>query len=391
MFVTYMELLNIPEMKDVNVIAGKEGMGRYINWCHVVEVEDAREWTTPGMLVFTTGVGIKDTLEESLINIVKSLARKNSAGLVLGIGPYINEIPPSIIKLADSLSFPLMTIPGKVKYADISYKVANMIFEKHATLNRQQLMMENIINDSANDYSAELEYYGYLRNVSYRYVTIRRHGKGRVPEKMTDAVNICINRIREKTHRKIFFLNRMNQIILLVPDPQTSDEEFSFEMIINTIKEEIDSYSCSDRYVIAVSNKGNDASKLSELYQQTQALFIRGQILFPDKQVLYYSDLGVLALLDFGKEDEAKSIIAATLGDVAKDRELIESLHTYIMCGNNMQQAADELYIHVNTMKYRMKKIESMLPEGITKNKVFELEGAIYMAKYYGMLSESDK
>ena len=78
-----------------------------------------------------------------------------------------------------------------------------------------------------------------------------------------------------------------------------------------------------------------------------------------------------------------RDIIRNTLGAVAEDEELVESLHTYITNNNSMQAAADAIFIHVNTMKYRMKKIDELLPEGITRNHVFELEGAIYLYKYF--------
>lgn len=385
MFVTYKELLGLPEMDEAEIFGGKEGLDRNIHWCHVFEIEKMKEWTTPNLLVFCTGVAYKDNIEESLLIMVNNLSKLRASGLVLGMGEYISKVPESVIELADKLSFPVIGIPCKVKFVDITFKIANMIFEKQATLNRQQLLMENILRDQDNDYGAELEYYGFLRHISYRYVVIRKQGKGKVSETVTEEIGICISKIRNVTHRKIFMLTRMNQIILLVPDTHgiKMNQEYSFENILSRIESAIKKTDNYDNYWIAVSDWTSDFTKLSKCYEQTQFLFSKGRNLFPDKKILYYSDLGILALMDFSREEEAKKIIENILGDVAENDELVESLHAYLTHNNSMQASADALYVHVNTMKYRMKKIEEMLPDGITKNDVFALEGAIYLRKYY--------
>ena len=194
MFVTFKELLELPEMDEAVIIGGKAGMEHNIRWCHVFEMEAMMEWSAPSLLVFCTGVAFQNNMEQSLLTMVENLKKQHAAGLVLGIGAYISEVPQSVIARADALAFPIICIPDKVKFVDISFKLANMIFEKQATINRQQLLMENIINDPNNDYGAELEYYGYLRNISYRYVVINRSGKGRVPEAMTSSINESIEK-----------------------------------------------------------------------------------------------------------------------------------------------------------------------------------------------------
>lgn len=200
---------------------------------------------------------------------------------------------------------------------------------------------------------------------------------------MTSSINETVSKLREKIHRKIFMLNRMNQIILLVPDTAGIKEEFRFDQVIDILQQEIATHVCADKYVIAISNWADSPMKLSERYEETKKLLKIGIHMFPEKQVLHYSDIGLFALVDFSSEEQVRDIIRNTLGAVAEDEELVESLHTYITNNNSMQAAADAIFIHVNTMKYRMKKIDELLPEGITRNHVFELEGAIYLYKYF--------
>ena len=47
--------------------------------------------------------------------------------------------------------------------------------------------------------------------------------------------------------------------------------------------------------------------------------------------------------------------------DEENETELAETLYAYLICERNISAAADYLYIHRNTMTYRLKKIESLV------------------------------
>lgn len=164
MFITYQELLALKEMEDAEVVAGKEGMNKAIRWCHVIEIKTPGKWATPGLLVFATGVALTDNIENELLQMVESLSEQKASGLVLGIGAYISDVPESVIQEADEKHLPLIALPEKTRFADVSFRVGNLIFEKMATNNRQHLLLENVLTDSGTEsYDAELEYYGYLQ------------------------------------------------------------------------------------------------------------------------------------------------------------------------------------------------------------------------------------
>lgn len=53
---------------------------------------------------------------------------------------------------------------------------------------------------------------------------LHKNGKGRFAPEVSDALQLEIARIRNEIQRKIFFLDRMNQFILLVPDTSNVSE-----------------------------------------------------------------------------------------------------------------------------------------------------------------------
>jgi DNA-binding PucR family transcriptional regulator len=69
--------------------------------------------------------------------------------------------------------------------------------------------------------------------------------------------------------------------------------------------------------------------------------------------------LGEIAELPITKE-----FVERTLGALMKEKrheELLKTLETYLACDKKKVKTAETLTIHLNTLKYRIKKIEALL------------------------------
>jgi purine catabolism regulator len=97
-----------------------------------------------------------------------------------------------------------------------------------------------------------------------------------------------------------------------------------------------------------------------------QALFI-GKALRGSSLVTHYNDIGLFQIINSSFDDfRLKNFVFTTLNDLIlsdrdKNTQYLETLRAYLSCGMNKQKAAKLLYIHVNTLKYRIKKIERTL------------------------------
>ena len=383
MFITYQELLALREMEEAEVVAGKEGLSKTIKWCHVIEIENVGDWVTANLLIFTSGVALTNNVEEALLHMVEALYQKQAAGMVLGIGAYISEVPQAVIARADELHFPILALPEAVKFVDVTYRIGNLIFEKMATNNRQHLLLENVITDSRHiNYEAELEYYGYLRGIAYRMVVIHKSTKGKIANEVADEIQLKISDIRSRIRRKIFFLNRMNQFVLLIPDTKGIEREYTFEEILQELISVIEGQKDAALYQTGVSDWAEQSSQLSRCYEQVRRVFDRGRYFFPEKKVLYYSDLGIFSIVNLEDTFELERIVRSSIGDLAGHEELLHTLQTYIDCDMNMQETADQLFIHVNTMKYRLKKINALLPQELSKSRLFPIQAGLYLYRF---------
>lgn len=94
----------------------------------------------------------------------------------------------------------------------------------------------------------------------------------------------------------------------------------------------------------------------------------------PENKIVSYSDLGVYSLLgQIQNIDELKSFYDDTIGilvnyDATSDLQLLNTIRCYFNNNEKLKQTADELFIHVNTLKYRIKRIEKLTNYSIQKS-----------------------
>lgn len=82
--------------------------------------------------------------------------------------------------------------------------------------------------------------------------------------------------------------------------------------------------------------------------------------------LLSYKPKNIMELFKFVPERERKDICRFTLKELAfpqnqMQEELRKTLHTYLFCGSSITKTAENMFLHRNTIKYRVKKCEEIL------------------------------
>lgn len=60
------------------------------------------------------------------------------------------------------------------------------------------------------------------------------------------------------------------------------------------------------------------------------------------------------------KEQTRIEFVNRTIGTIVEDSELLDTLKTFIVKNQSFKNTADELHIHINTLHYRLKRIEQI-------------------------------
>ena len=125
---------------------------------------------------------------------------------------------------------------------------------------------------------------------------------------------------------------------------------------------------CSELDIFAgLSNIFSDLMDLSEYYKQALRAIEIGITEKQDPGLYIYSDYFMHHIANiFFQKESAKTYCHPIMEkllkqDAENETELAETLYAYLICERNISAAADYLYIHRNTMTYRLKKIDSLV------------------------------
>lgn len=116
--------------------------------------------------------------------------------------------------------------------------------------------------------------------------------------------------------------------------------------------------------VVGIGRYYGDVARLPESYQEARRAVVVGRKV--RRTVVQYDDLGVYRILAATPDNELHLFVHDILGAlIAYDREhdadLIHTLTKYLESGRNVKQTAEALYVHYNTVRYRIERIERLL------------------------------
>ncbi|GAB6556628.1 PucR family transcriptional regulator [Bacillus mobilis] len=125
-----------------------------------------------------------------------------------------------------------------------------------------------------------------------------------------------------------------------------------------------------------VGRRYTQTDEFAYLYQWERKLF---SVLSPylSKKITYIEQLLPYQLMISLPKEERKKYTNQLLAHISNDKELIDSVKVFFRCNLNVSLAAKQLYLHRNTLQYRIDKFIEKTGINI---KTFEGAVAVYMA-----------
>jgi DNA-binding PucR family transcriptional regulator len=377
------EIQNLPSAKDLKVIAGSNGLDNRVRWIYVAECFDdiaqVPEWLHGQELVFITGLGLKGsnkTFEKLIINMHK----KNVAGLVVNVGPYIKSIPENVLKIADEIGFPLFEIPWETKFVEVTQEICRAIILKETEEKSISNLLDDILFgnlDSDPDILKRAAYYGYDLTVTHQIGIIDIDNfklflkennfkeEKEVALLKADLKNI-IEEAFNKNHKKILTTMRSDCIIFLT---HIKNEDSSKELveIIDKIKNKTNTKLKGITISVGIGKCYTSIKNFRKSYKEAEYALIAAKCEKQISKTSYYNEIGIYSLLLSIKDHNLlKKYYQDTMGPLIKydnmnKTELLTTLQVFLNENFNITNATEHLFIHRNTLNYRLQKIEEIL------------------------------
>jgi sugar diacid utilization regulator len=368
------EILKIPLLKEARVLAGEEGLENYVTTVSVAEVPDILSWVKEGALYLTTLFAFRD--ENAQRGLVEGLSEKGAAGLVVKPRRFLETVPVAMIETANSLAFPLIEISPEVKWSELIPEIFERILEEEITLKVRGGFIEALITG---DYSSEEEILrrgeqiGCNLKEPHRMVVVsidsfssylmREDYSEEGLQKKKEEMFYLIKREFEKRFFTIFTFTRGEEFIILVREEGRGEVSSTVKEICEKVKEKLRPFTVS----AGIGGVASNVSGMKRSYEEAIKALKTVRVLQGEGSFAEFKDVEEYSLLaELSESPTVKSFIYSTLGklleyDKKHQTELVETLKTYFSTGESKAKTAEKLYIHLNTLKYRLHKIEEIL------------------------------
>lgn len=354
----------IPECRNMELIAGEQGLGRQIVWVHYVEEASYIHFIRGKELVLTTGVLLHS--EEEFLDFIRNLYRKNASGLV------INELPEGgipfidgIVALGNELGFPIFSLPFRCRFEDISRSICHEVFLREQRSLQKGMAMCSLFFDESGQHSASDPYCNYDldRKFVSAVIKVGEPSVLKIPA-FSNQISSYLEYCSQYYFREILFAMNDHEIALAVPLAK-AENKAAVRRIISAIGKEIYSIINNSPIYIGISSIWH--GRQSFYNNLVNARFMATLCQNSKESELDYDQSGSLKLIiSLGCQKELERYYSDSVrrlkdSDLNHGTEYLSTLFAYAKNNCNLQATADDLFVHYNTLRYRLRAIEDLL------------------------------
>lgn len=339
----------------LTLATGQENAGRSVRWVHSTELLDPTPWLRGGELLLTTGLQLSGAKLQR--EFVELLADHEIAGLGFGAGLVHKKIPAAMLGAARKRGFPLFEVPYDLPFIAVTERVfAQLLNERYELLQRN--MAGDVLAEALtgrlypDELQARLRPFGIGESAAVLAFALREPG----------AAASTLESVLERLEAHALVATR-NGLLCAVVDCEASAEDRPVELA-RRVREEL-----RTRFgeVRAAASRPAATHMLRRSFHEARCALEAVRLAngsAPD--VASYRDLGAFQLLLSLQDDDAlASYTRSVLGPVEQDEgeygdELLRSLDVFIENNGHWERAAQTLYCHRHTLRYRIKRVEQL-------------------------------
>lgn len=357
-------------------MAGETGLNKEIKWtCSLESIDNAR-FVNEGDLVFVTGIATQD--DEQLSIMTRLIYERNTVGIVFAIGPYINRIPNSIIEFGNANQFPILSIPWESKISSITHSIGSYLLSDNVnnpliTDILSQIILSKESDPISEDVKNKLKAQSFPMDSSQRVILFSI--------KSIDGENIDIyeheqmlinrlykdlsSRVRKNYPHDVWPIKIHNEIVFLLVNEsiKLSEDERTLQSLL-LICEELQKICKTMTIKFGIGNNYEKLEDISHSYKE--ALWVT-KVSQSKQRCFRYDELGLYKIIIENNNKKSmldfynKTLEALEISDKIKQNDLMKFLRTYLESNGNVTDTSTQLFLHKNSVLYKLKKIENIL------------------------------
>lgn len=403
MNLTLAEGLHTPPLNRCRVLAGETGLHRPLTSVNIMDAPDTAPWLKRGELLLTTGYVIKDD-PEAQVRLIRDLCERGCAGLAIKTRRFLSEIPAPMLREADALGLPILEIPYDLALSDLLLPLLGEILTRQSQASeqaRRTAFLASLFRGELHSQTAILaqgQAYGLLPGCEYICLAvILGPDQGGEP---APAVRAAVGRLLgaggAPAGASLLFAELDDMAVLLQARGRKEAAEEAPQLARRVAEWLADR--CAQRFpelevTVGIGNRRADLLGISASYREAQEAARLGRRVLPAgaRAVYEYAALEPHALLQHLPGEIREGYFARTLGVLAQHdqkhgTEFLRTLEVYLARSGRLAEVAQRLYVHRNTVKFRIARIEELLGVDLGDGETaFRLQLALRLAHLRGL------
>ena len=372
--ITCRDVCNL-QLDGMELLTGEVGLDRMVSWTYLVQTKPYADHMNPGNFALMVIDYLRFDMETAYDAMVE-LNTLGISGLAISVVDDKEMIPDRMIQKAAELKLPLFSVRWEgATFVDIAQSIGELIFETGVSNKRTGDYLYNLLfGYEVNDKYIEKisAQFGLTFDRPYRVGIIvidRKYGINLEQDEHTYAYYMdCLNREVIHMKKRPMYMRFLNKFVLLFEETADKETEHQIEKILRDLDSRAQFVGLIRSTCIlgAVYTKPADFGKS---YQEAKNLIPKKDLL-PNptgKKVLSASSMGIYKFLfNSGNHQEIldycnEKLKKLEMYDNTNGSFLIDTLLNYYMSGFNIGKTAQMMFVHRNSLQYRLKKIEEIL------------------------------
>lgn len=406
---TTKDLLSLPSLAHMKLIGGASGLSRAVVWPYVILCPPIGEWVSGGeFLIYYGANAVVEKVE--LQQLVREAAQNDAAGILFLVGRhYILEenLDNDLRRLADELSMPVFSHTSLAYVNSITKDIISLIQERDKNINNANTFWYSLFFQDADvDQLSTLNqalFLGYLPSHSYcvyifemlnadSYFQAQESAHGpSFTETPSEFFRMLANKLeylsRKEAGSSWHVARESSNVFVLTVN--TAAQEQAADTFFQSLCRRMEQQYPGARFCIGKGSVRSRLSGIRESYIHAKRCLLARHLVDGDQPIISYPDLGFYQLLfeiplaSVPREYAARFLDPIRRYDKEHDSHLFETLCAWLDCRCNKVQAANELFLHRNTLLGRLEKIEKLVGMKLEDaDTVFQLQAAVRIDRF---------
>lgn len=376
------DLMTIKEIRNgMRLVAGESGVQRNIRWIYFADCIQCLEGSISVSelihgeeIVVVTNVSLTEN-DALLLSMIEEMYEKDVAALVINEG----QISSKIKARCDELQLPLYELSVQLHLIDFSQIICRVLVEEEGNqASRERVLSSILYSDNLNieDIMEQANYLGINLSGKYRAAVViwnhsnqgemsfddTQHGAGISRRKQMKKW--IINVFQAYGLKNMMIHSRADAFVIMFPADFFS-RDLLVSILSNVMKQIERCFGLTVSIGVGTPYEYIREFKLS--YQEAKNALKISKMVTQDTRIYFYDDLDLysfIAQVTNGKflDDYVYHKLGRLLeADGTQEGNLAETLEAYLNHNCNANATAEDLFIHRNTMRYRLDKIKHIL------------------------------